>query len=97
MFHREDFCSGETRFAEDRRAEFEHLLGGGRAAVAAEGLDAVEDGGGGFAGNGLVGDGFEEGFVGGLRGVHLGLEWSGFGYQGGEYFVFRREVARGCG
>jgi hypothetical protein len=36
------------------------------AASGAEGSDAAEDGGGGFAGNGLVGNGFEEGFVGRL-------------------------------
>src|SRR6266851_1422016 len=60
-----DFCSGETGFAQDGLAEFEHFLRSGGAAGGAEGFDAAVDGGGGFAGDGLVGDGFEEGFIGG--------------------------------
>jgi len=55
----------------------------------------VEDGGRGFAGDGLAGDGFEERFVGGLRGVHLGVELGGFGNEGGEFFILCSEVARG--
>ena len=59
----------------------------GSAAVAAEGFDAAEDGGGGFAGDGLVGDGFEEGFVGGLRVGDIDLEGSGVGDEALQAFV----------
>jgi len=47
----------------------------GCAAVGAEGFDAAEDGGGGFAGDGLVGDGFKEGFVGAFGEDFVELEW----------------------
>ncbi len=73
------------------------MFWGGRAAVGAEGFYAGEDGGGRFAGDGLVGYGFHQGFVGGLGGVHIGLELGGFGDEGGQFFVAGGEVARGFG
>ncbi len=78
VFHGKNFCAGKTGIAEKRLAKFQHLFGRRCAAVAAERLDAAKDGGGGFAGNGLVGDGFEESFVWalGVRGVDL--EWERF-------------------
>jgi len=59
VFHGEDFCAGEAGFAEGLGAEFQHFLGCGNAPGFAESFDAAEDGCGGFAGDGLVGDGFE--------------------------------------
>ena len=66
VFHGEDFCAREAGFAERRLAKFQHLFGRRCAAVAAQGFDATEDGGGSFAGDGLVSDGFKESFVGRL-------------------------------
>ncbi len=87
VFHGEDFCSGEAGFAQDGLAEFEHFLRSGGAAGGAEGFDAAVDGGGGFAGDGLVGDGFEEGFIGGLKGILVHLEGDGFRDQAFQAFV----------
>src|SRR5713101_2004655 len=67
VFHRKDFCTGETGFAKGWLSEFEHLLGRRRTTVAAQRLDAAVDRGGGFARDRLVGDGFEESFVGTFR------------------------------
>ena len=87
VFHGQDFCAGEPGFAKHRLAKFQHLLGRRRAAVAAQRLDAAKDGGRGFAGNGLVGDGFEERFVGRLKLVGVSLEGNGIGDEFGEFFV----------
>jgi len=95
VLHGADFCAGEACFAEGLGAELEHFLGGGDAASFAEGFDAVEDGGGGFAGDGLVGDGLEEGFVGGLVGVHFGPEGSGRAGKFGEHLVAGAEMFYG--
>ena len=95
VFHGENFCAGKAGFAESGFAKLEHLLGRGRAAIAAKSFDAVEDGGGGFAGDGLVGDGFEEGFV---RAMVIGeaqLEGSSVGDEFGELCVASSEM--GCG
>ncbi len=74
VFHGLDFCAGEAGFAEVGLAKFQHLFGRRCAAVTAEGFDTAKDGGGGFAGDGLVGDRFEECFVGGLERIRVGLE-----------------------
>ncbi len=95
VFHSENFCAGEAGFAKRLRAELEHFLRRGNAASLAEGFDAAEDGGGGLAGNGLVGDGFEEGFVGGLVGFHVGLEGGGGADKFGDGFVARAEMLYG--
>ena len=88
IFHCGDFCGGKTGFSQGRFAELEHLFGSGRAVGAAEGFYAAEDGGGGFAGDGLVGDGLEERFVGGLRGSgFVSGELDGGGDELGELFV----------
>ena len=87
VFHREDFCAGEAGFAEGLFAELEHFLWAGSAAGRAEGFDAAEDGGGGFAGDGLVGDGFEESFVGALKMVLVHPKGFGFGDEKFEFFV----------
>src|SRR5216684_3210369 len=60
--------------AKDGLAELEHFLWSGGAAGGAEGFDAAVNGGGGFAGDRLVGDGFEESFVGRLQGSLVPLE-----------------------
>jgi len=85
--HGEDFRAGETGIAEDGLAQLEHLFGRGRSAVAAQGLDAAEDGGGGFAGDGLMGDGFEECLVGRLEVVSVSLEGDGVGDEFGEFLI----------
>jgi hypothetical protein len=97
IFHGEDFCVGEAGFAECGSFEFEHLGGSRRATVGAEGFDPAEDGGGGFAGDGLVGDGFHEGFVGGLGDIEVFLEFGSGEDEFGEFFVFGGEVGHGDG
>ena len=87
----------EAGFAEGGSFEFEHFLRSGRAAVVAEGFDSSEDGGGGFAGDGLVGDGFHEGFVRGLGEVEIFLEFGGGEDELGEFFVFGGEVGHRVG
>jgi hypothetical protein len=77
ILHGEDFCAGKAGFAKRGFAKLEDFLGCGDAAIGTESFDPIEDRGGGFAGDGLVGNGFEEGFIGILGGFHLGLEgWS---------------------
>ncbi len=97
IFHSEELGVREAGFAQGGRFEFQHFFGSGRAAVVAEGFDAAEDGGGGFAGDGLVGDGFHEGFVRGLGEVEIFLEFFGGEDEFGEFFVFGGEVGHGEG
>ena len=77
--------------------DFQHFCWRGRAAVFAEGLDATEDGGGGFAGDGLVGDGFHENFVGRLRVGDINFEGNGFGDEALQAFIALAEMANGFG
>ena len=70
-------------------------MGSGDAAVGAESFDTGEDGGGGFAGDGLVGDGFEKSFVGRLRGFDLELERDGFFDQALQVLVAFSEMLGG--
>ena len=95
VFHGRGFCAREAGFAELAIRELEHFFGRGRAAVGAERLDACEDRGSSFAGNGLVGDGFEKGFVGRLEMVGIGLKGNGVGDEFGEFFVARAEMLHG--
>ncbi len=74
VLHGEDFRTGEASFAENRFAKSQHLFRGGRTAIGAESFDASENRSGGFAGDGLVGDGFEESFVGRLGVSDVDLE-----------------------
>ena len=97
VFHGEDFCAGEASFAEGRLFELEHFLWSGDAAGGAEGFDTAEDGGGGFAGDGLIGDGFKEGVVGGFVEDFVELEWGGRLDESGEFFVAGGEVGAGGG
>ena len=83
-----NFCAGEARFAQFLWAEFQHFLRGWRAAVAAERFDAGENCGGGFAGDGLIGDGFHQRFVGAVHGFHFDLEFDGFFDEASEALVF---------
>ena len=91
VFHGEGFCLGEAGSAKDGLAELEHLFRRRGPAVGAEGLDAAEDSGGGFAGDGLMGDGFEKGFVRAIRPVGLDAELLGFFDQRGELRVSCRQ------
>jgi len=93
VFHGEDFCAGKAGFAEDRFAELEHFLRSGDKAVGAERLDAAEDGGGGFAGDGLISDGFEKDFVGGIELLRRQLEGNSIGDELGEFFVASRKMS----
>jgi hypothetical protein len=95
VFHGENFCAGEAGFAENGLAQLEHLFRGGRATVAAQGLYAAEDGGGGFSGNGLVGDGFEEDFVGRLGVRDIDLKRGSFLDQTLQGFIAFGEVLGG--
>jgi hypothetical protein len=92
VFHGEEFGVGKAGFAESVWFELQHFFGSGRAAVVAECFDAAEDGGGGFAGDGLVCDGFHEGFVGGLGEVEIFLELFGGEDEFGKFFVLGGEV-----
>ncbi len=73
VFHGHCLCAGEAGFAQSLFAELYHFLGCGGATGRAESFDTAENGCGGFAGDGLIGDSFEEGFIGTLEmiGVHL--------------------------
>jgi hypothetical protein len=95
VFHSGDFCAGEAGFAELAIGELEHFFGRGRASVGAQRFDAGEDGGGRFAGDGLISDGFEQGFVGRLKMVGVGLEGNGVGNEFSELFVAGGEVLHG--
>ena len=92
IFHGEDFCAGESGFAQGPCAELEHFLRSGNAAGGAKRFYAAEDRGSRFAGNGLVSDGFEERFVGRLVRFHLGLEGSGVENEFSQDFVAGAEV-----
>ena len=87
VFHCFGFGVGEAGFAEGLFAELEHFLRGGSAACGAESFDAAENGGGGFAGDGLVGDGFEESFVGTLEMVGVHLEGLRFGDEEFQFLI----------
>ena len=91
VLHGENFCAGETCFAERGPFEFKDFLGSGNAAGGAEGFDATKDGGGGFAGDGLVGNGFEENLVGAVRAIRFDAELLGFFDQPGKLRVFCSE------
>jgi hypothetical protein len=95
ILHGKDFRAGEASFAERRLAQLQHFFGRGCAACRAEGFDAAEDGGGSFAGDGLVGDGFEEDFVRRLRVGDVYLEWESFCDQAFQAFVAFGEECRG--
>ena len=97
IFHGQDFCAGETGFSERGLFEFEHFLWGGWTAPGAEGFHARVNRGGGFAGDGLVGDGFEQCFVGGLGVVDLRLEGRGFVNEAGDAGVAVGEMGYGRG
>jgi len=97
VFHGHDFSAGKAGFAEDGLAELQHFLRSGGTACGAEGFDAAVDGGGGFAGDGLVGDGFEESFVGGLQGILVHLEGDGFGNEAFQAIVAVGEVSGSLG
>ena len=87
VLHGHDFCAGKAGFAERWFAKLEHFLRAGCAASRAERFDAAENGGSSFAGDGLVGDGFEESFVGALEMVLVHLESFGFSDEEFEFFV----------
>ena len=97
IFQGKNFCAREASFAEGGLAELQDFFRSGDAAGGTECLDAGEDSGGGFAGNGLVDDGFEEGFVGILRGLHFGGEGTRFADELGEAVVNGTEVSGGDG
>ena len=97
VLHGDDFGAGEARFAEGLFAELEHFLRARGAAGGAEGFNAGENGGGGFAGDGLVGDGFEKGFVGAFGENFVELELLRGLDQLGQALVFRGEMLHGRG
>ncbi len=97
VLHGQGFGTGESGFAKDGFAELQHFLGSGGAAGGAEGFDATVDGGGSFAGDGLVGDGFEKGFVRRLEGILVHLEGDSFCDQPLQTFVALSEMLGGCG
>jgi len=72
-------------------------LRSGGAAGGAEGLDAAVNGGGGFAGDRLVGDGFEESLVGRLQGILVHLERECSCDQTLQALIAFGEVFGGCG
>jgi len=97
IFEGEDFCVGETGFAERGLAEFEDFVRCGDFAVGAESFDAGEDRSGGLAGDGLMGDGFEEGFVGRFDFVFFQGEGDGFFDKALQIFVASGEVLNRSG
>jgi len=84
-------------FAKRWLSKFEHFLGNGNAAGGAERFDSSEDSSGGFAGDRLIRDGFEECFVWRLKAILIHLKWDGFGDEAFEAIVVFGEVFGGCG
>ncbi len=84
IFHGADFCAGEAGFTESFRAEFDHFVRSGDSAIGAERFDAGENCCGSFAGDGLVGDGFEESIVRRLVSFHSELERPAAAYEFGD-------------
>jgi len=97
VLHGEDFGAGETGFAKRGLSQLEHFLWSGDATIGTKGFDAGEDGGGGFAGNRLVSDGFDQGFVRRLGGCDLELKWSRFFDQALKTLIAFSEVLGGFG
>jgi hypothetical protein len=97
VFHGQNFCAGEAGFPEGLRFELQHLLWSRRSSGCAERFDSGEDGCGGFAGDGLVGDGLQESFIRGLGVVYLGVERDDFLNEAGDAGVAVREVRNGGG
>ena len=95
IFHCENLCAGEAGFAQGGLAELQHFFGRGNAAGGAKGFDAAKNGGGRFAGDGLVGDGFEERFIRGMGTGDIDLEWESFFDQGLQAFVAFGEEPQG--
>ena len=79
IFHGQDFCARKAGFAKSGFAKLQHFLRSGGAASGTESFNAPVNGGGGFAGDGLVCDGFKEGFVRGLKWILVHLESGSFG------------------
>ena len=97
ILHGGNFCAGKASFAEFGGGDFQHFLWRRRAAIFAECFDAPEDGGGGFARDGLVGDGFEEGFVGRLRVGDIDFKGRDLGDEALQAIVAIAEMANGFG
>ena len=99
----EGLVGGEAGGAELRGGDVEDLLGGGvdggeRGHGLKAGDEAGVDGGGGFAVELLIDDGFGEGFEGGLAGGEAHGEGAGSGDEAGEFGVCGGERGDGlCG
>ena len=97
ILHGGNFCAGEAGIAEFGVGNSQHFFGARRAPAFPEGFDTREDGGGGFAGDGLVGDGFEENFVGRLCISNIDFEGCDFGDEAFQAFIALAEMANGFG
>jgi len=97
IFHGQDFCAGKTSFAQLAFAEFEDFLWCGGFAGSAQRFDAGENCFSGFAGDRLVGDGFQQGFVGGLGVVDPGIKWDNLLDQASDAGVGVRQMSNGDG
>ena len=97
VFHGDGFGAGEAGFAEGLFAELEHFLRAGRATRGAERFDAAVDSGSGFAGDGLIRDGFEQRFVGAFEFICAHLEGLRFGDQEFQFFVAFGQRLHGFG
>jgi hypothetical protein len=97
VLHGEDFGAGEAGFAKRGLSKLEHFLGSGNATIGTKGFDAAEDRGGGFAGDGLVSDSFDQSFVRRLGGFDLELKRRCFFDQPLQAFIAFSEVPGSCG
>ena len=97
ILHGGNFCAGKAGFAEFGGGDLQHFLRRRRTSILAECFDAREDGGGGFAGDGLVGNGFEKRFVGRLCVGNIDFEGSDFGDEALQTVVAIAEMANGFG
>ena len=93
-----------TIFAPDRPAlrrtrlrSFNISCGLGGTAGGAEGLDAAVNGSSGLTRDGLVGDSFEESFIGGLQGILVHLKGGRFRNEALQAFVAFGQVISGFG
>ena len=97
VFHGDSFRAGKAGFAKSLFAQLKHFLRRGHATRRAERFDPSKNGGGRFTGDGLVGDSFQQRFVGALEVVGVHLKGFRFGDEKFQFFIAFRKLLDGFG
>jgi hypothetical protein len=97
IFHGKNFRAGEAGLAQGWLFQLEHFMRSWNAACGAEGFDARENGGCGFAGDGLMRDGFDESVIGRFGEDFIELKWGGRLDELGKFVVTGAEMTEGGG